>query len=111
MDAAIATVPGRVKLVPATESVAASVGAAITVAFAVADWPRKLLAALRLTPYVPGAAPDGAPLLIVKVVDCPGAIVTADCGKDVDHPEGSVELNPNVLEGHAVASLLVNDAE
>ena len=35
--AAMETVPGRVKFVPEIESAAASVGAVITVAFAVAD--------------------------------------------------------------------------
>ena len=64
-----------------------------------------------LTPYVPGAVPDGEPLLIVNELDCPGLTVTLDWGKDVDHPEGSVELNVNELGEQAAASLLVNETE
>jgi len=110
-NAVIGTVPGRVKLLPETEILAASVGGVITVAFAVADALADAFDAFRLTAYVPAAVPEGAPFPIVTEADCPGLNVTEEEDKDVVHPEGSFEPRSIVLDGQPDESLLVTDTE
>ena len=107
--ALMGTVPGVVKLVPATETVAASDGGVTTVAFAVSLAVVFALEAVIFTAYVPAGALEGAPLPSVTEVDCPGLSVTEDDEKLVDHPEGSVEPKLMVLEEHPEESLLVTE--
>ena len=110
-EAAIGTLPGGAKLVAGTARLATSEGGVITVAFAAADAVSELFEALMFTAYVPGGVPDGAPLLIVTEADCPGPSVTEDEDREVVHPDGSVEPNVIVLEGHDDESLFVTETE
>jgi hypothetical protein len=110
-EAAMATVPGGVKLAPETETVAATVGGVITVALAVPDALEDPFAALRLTAYVPAGVPEGAPLSSVTAPDCPGPSVSDDVESDVDQPEGSLEPTSIVLDGHPEESLFVMETE
>ena len=110
-DAVIGTLPGRVKLVPETKMLAASTGGVITVAFAVAEALEDVSAALTYTAYVPAGVPEGAPLPIVTEPDCPGLSVSEEAEREVDHPEGSLELRLIVLEEHPELSLFVTETE
>jgi hypothetical protein len=105
------TDPGRTKFVPDVESAAKSPGCVIIVALALADWPEEELVAIILTPYVPGAVPDGEFLSIATAIDWPGASVNADCERDVVHPDGSEEASVKLLGGQDAVSLLVINAE
>jgi len=110
-DAVIGTVPGVVKLDPETETLTASVGGVITVAFAVPVALDAVLVALRFTAYVLAGVPDGAPLPIATETDCPGLNVSDDEESEVVHPEGTVDPRLNVLDGQAELSLLATVTE
>ena len=110
-DTAMETDPGRTKFVPDVESAANSPGCVIIVALALADWPEEELVAIILTPYVPGAVPDGEFLFIATAIDWPGASVSADCERDVVHPDGCEEESVKVVDGQDTVSLLVSNAE
>lgn len=105
------TVAGGTKVLPETARLTLIEGGVMTVALAVPEPLVESFAALRFTAYVPAPVPAGAPLLMVTVVDCPGASVTDAVEMDVDHPKGSVEPRLIVLDAHADESLLVINAE
>jgi len=110
-DATTGTVPGREKLAPDTDILAAKDGGVTTVALAVADPVDALVEASRLTAYVPAGVPTGTPLPSVTEADWPGARVIEGVEREVDHPEGSLEARLIVLEEQPELSLFVTDAE
>jgi len=107
--AVIETVPGLVKDAPDIETLTASDGGAITVAFAVPEALEAVVAAFKLTAYVPASVPAGAPLSIVTDADWPGLSVTEGAESEVNQPEGAVEPRSMVLEEHPEESLFVTE--
>ena len=105
------TIPGREKLVAATETATLIEGGAITVAFAVTELCLEVFAAVRFTAYVPTGVPEGAPLPSVIDKDCPGFRVTAEEERDVDQPAGSDDPKAMVLGEQPDESLLVTETE
>ncbi len=105
------TVAGGTKALPEAARLTLIEAGAMTVALAVAEVLKELLVALRFTAYVPAGVPIGAAFAIATVMDCPGASVTEAVEREVDHPEGWLELRLMVVGEHAEESLLVRDAE
>lgn len=105
--AVIGTVLRAAKLEPGNEAVTMKEGGVITVTLAVPELACELLLTFAFTAYVPGAVPDGPPLYIATVVDCPGFRVTEFVEKLEDHPDGCVEARLKVLAAHPEESLLV----
>ena len=110
-NAAMETVLGRKNEVALLERLIASVGAAMTVAFAVPVALEDVVEALRSTEYVPTGVPAGAPLPRFTEADCPGLRVTEEVDKVVFQPAGEVELKFSVLAKHALLSLFVTITE